>query len=286
MPDWKQVVKEHMGKRGLPESSEEEVIAELAGHLEDACENEHAQGRSEAEAGTRILANIRWRKLARAIRASKPGEEKMNARTKTLWLPGMAILFPAGLLLMLLDRAPVLQQLLFLGCMGLLLCAAISEAARMSQRTRSLWLPGFVSLVAASLFLIAVGFVRDPSYFFSGISLQPHNLVLPSYAPGRTFYLTWLLAHVLFGALGAYLSRRAGGTRAARMVAGAFPAILMFGLLGLVVPISAVFFEHNAFVLSHPNNFAAGILVWAVAPAIPVLIGTAPFLKEPDFHRA
>jgi len=284
--NWEATVREQMAG-ALPQSSREDVIAELAAHLEEAYNDARFRGLSEPEALHIALNDVTdWDALAKDIGRAKSLEDAMNHRTKTLWLPGIAILFSAGLLLMLLDRAPVLQQLLFLGCMGLLLCAAISEAARMNQRTRSLLLPGFVSLVAASLFLMAVGFVRDPSYFFSGISLQPHNLVLPSYAPGRAFYCAWLLAHVLFAALGAYLSRRAGGTRTARMVAGAFPAIVMFGLLGLVVPISAVFFEHNAFVLGHPGRFAAGILLWAVAPALPVLLGTAPFLKEPQAAQA
>jgi hypothetical protein len=284
--NWVETVRRRMAG-ALPPSAREDVIAELAAHLEEAYNEARRRGLSEPGAFHMALNHVTdWDTLANDICRAKSREDSMNQRTKALWLPGIVILFAAGLLLMLLDRAPVLQQLLFLGCMGLLVCAAISEAARMSQSSRSLLLPGFVSLVAAGLFLIVIGFVCDPSYFFSGISLQPHNLVLPNYAPGRVFYCAWLLAHVLFGGLGAYLSRRAGGTRIARMLAGAFPAILMFGLLGLVVPISAVFFEHNAFVLGHPGRLAVGILVWAVAPVIPVVVGTAPFLRESTPQQA
>ena len=143
-------------------------------------------------------------------------------------------------------------------------------------------------MTAAALFLLAVDtlndpfsfFAHDPSYFFTKISLQPQYLVRLDSGPGRTFYFAWLLAQILFGGLGAYLSRRAGGTRMARIVAGAFPVLAMFGLCGLVVPISAIFFEHNAFVLAHPATLAVGMLVWAIAPGIPLFLGIAPFLRE------
>jgi len=145
-------------------------------------------------------------------------------------------------------------------------------------------------MTAAGMFLLAIDtlndpfsfFAHDPSYFFTKISLQPEYLVRLDSAPGRTFYVAWLVAQALFGGLGAYLSRRAGGTRTARIVAGAFPVLAMFGLCAVVVPISAIFFEHNAFVLAHPATLAAGMLVWAIAPAITVFLGIAPFLRELD----
>jgi hypothetical protein len=93
------------------------------------------------------------------------------------------------------------------------------------------------------------------------------------------FYIGWLLAQVACGALGASLSRRSGGTHIARIVAGAFPAIVMFGLCAIVIPVSALF-ERNAHVLWHPGLVALGVLIWAAVPAVALLLGAAPFLKE------
>jgi hypothetical protein len=147
---------------------------------------------------------------------------------------------------------------------------AKSEETSMNSRTRNLWLPALASFAAASLFLLVL----------TRISLQPHFLVRLNSGLGPVFYLSWLFAQIPFGALGAYLSRRAGGTRAARVVAGIFPAIVMFGLWGVVIPVSA-FAEHNTFVLQHPLSYALGILPLVVLPAIALTLGAAPFLRDP-----
>ncbi len=147
---------------------------------------------------------------------------------------------------------------------------ATSKVTSMNSRTRSLWLPALTSFAAASLFLLVL----------TRISLQPHFLVRLNSGLGPAFYLGWLVAQIPFGALGAYLSRRAGGTRAARVVAGIFPAIVMFGLWGVVIPVSA-FAEHNTFVLQHPFSYALGILPLVVLPALALTLGAAPFLREP-----
>lgn len=148
--------------------------------------------------------------------------------------------------------------------------ATRQEEKLMNHRTKSLWLPALTSLAAASLFLLVL----------TRISLQPQNLVRLNSGLGRSFYLGWLCAQVWFGALGAFLSRRAGGTRTARVVAGTFPAIVLFALWALVIPASAIV-ERNLFVLHHRFYYALGIFVWVVPPAIALLLGAAPFLKEP-----
>jgi hypothetical protein len=114
--------------------------------------------------------------------------------------------------------------------------------------------------------------------------MEPRFLVrLPGL--GRSFYIEWLCAQILFGALGAFLSRRAGGTRTARIVAGTFPAIVQLGLWAFWIPASALL-EHNAFVLDHPVYYAFGIFVWVVPPGIALLLGATPFLKEQKPQQA
>lgn len=277
--DWRNRVREHLESRGLPQIDREEVVSELATHLEETYEAARLQGLTDDVAVERTLQEVQdWQILAAEIRRAKPQEDDMNHRTKTIWLPGIAISFATGLLLMFLDRAPLLQQLMWIGCMALLICAAASESNRLGQRTKNLWLPAFLSMTAASLFGFAAGLVYDPSYIFTKISLHPLDLVRLHSGPARTFYFAWLLAQILFGALGAFSSRRAGGTRSTRIVAAAFPTITMFGLCALAVPLTFLI-ERKAVIGPAPADLALGIFIWGVAPAITLLLGVAPFLK-------
>jgi len=217
MQDWRDRVREHLRSCGLPPASREEVISELAAHLEEAYEIARAQGLTEPEAIQLALQEAGdWNVLSKKIyRAAK--EQPMNHRTKSLWLPALA------------------------------------------------------SFAAASLFLLVL----------TQISMQPQFLVRLNSGLGRSLYIEWLCAQLLFGALGAFLSRRAGGTCTARVVAATFPAIVLFGLWAFWIPVSALL-EHNAFVLRHPLYYALGVFVWVVPPGIALLLGAAPFLRQPN----
>ena len=214
MPDWRELVRERMDSSRLHAADREEVIAELAAHLEEAYEVLRAQGLVEEEAVRRALQEAgEWEVLAGNIRQSK--EQPMNQRTKTFWLPALA------------------------------------------------------NFAMASLFLLVM----------TRVSLQPRFLVRLNSGLGLSFYIGWLLAQIFFGAFGATLSRRAGGSTSARVVAATFPAIVMLGLWAVVIPASA-FAEQNKFVLQHPVYYALGIFPWVVLPATALLLGSAPFLKE------
>lgn len=284
-PDWKQLVRERIASAELAHDLPPEVVAELATHLEEIYEDACGKSPSDDAAITLTLQEVRdWHVLAADIRSSRSKEDSMNYRTKAVLLPLTTVLFASGLVLLFLDRAPILQRLIFTACMVLLLCAAASEANRLNLRTKSLWLPGFVSLIAASLFLFAeeLALVHDSSFYFTDLSLRPGHLIsgLPFW-----FYLAWLVAQVLCGAMGAFLSRRGGGTRAARLVAAAFPALTMFLLCGFVIPISALF-ERNVYIFRHPAGLALAILIWAGVPGLALLLGAAPFLTEATLYAA
>jgi len=280
MRAWSRIVHEKLQNCGLPTALRDDVIRELAAHLEET----YAQARSEELADEAALEHTLqqvqdWPALAADICQAKQ-EDDMNHRTKTVWLPGIAILFGTGLLLVFLDRAASLQRFLWIGCMAMLLGAAASESNRLNQRTRSFWLPGFVSLTAAGLFLFAADIVSDPLLFFSQITLRPQDLLRMHSGP-RWFYFVWLLAQVLFGALGARFSRRAGGTRTSRIVAGALPDIIIVGTYVALIP-STSMFSGNAAISPLPTFVASAMFVWVAAPAVAVLLGAAPFLKEPQ----
>jgi hypothetical protein len=186
---------------------------------------------------------------------------------------------------MLLDRAAFLQRLIWIACMAMFLCTAASEADRLNQRTRRFWLPGFVSLTAAGLFLFAVDIVYDSSLFFTQVTLHPQDLLRWNSGSPRLFYLVWLFAQVAFGALGALFSARLGGSRRARIAAGALPAIVIVGTYTALVPITDRI-AGKAFTSPLPAYLASAMLVWVATPAITVLAGALPFLREASLGEA
>ena len=287
LPDWKRFVGRRLqaGTKEvdrilpcrLPTGQRDEIVSELASHLEETYEAAQFRGVDDPDAIKLALNEVKdWNALGKRISRAKSTEELMNSITKRYLLPAMALLLPIGLALVFLDRAALVQRLIWVAEMALLLCAAALEGNRLNKRTRSVWVPGFVSLTAASLFLFAEEMVmaRDSSFYFTGISLRPDHL-----GSGLPFYFAWLLAQTLCGAVAAHLSRRAGGTLRARVVAAAFPAIVMFALWALVIPVSALA-EHNLFLWNHRLYYLFGVFVWVVPPAIALVAGASPFLRD------
>jgi hypothetical protein len=96
----------------LEAKREEEIITELAGHLEDLHEDLVRQGKSEPEALRSALNTAAdWDELRREIQLSASEEVIMNYRLgpagkrrfKTLWLPGACTIALSGILLRLLQ---------------------------------------------------------------------------------------------------------------------------------------------------------------------------------------
>jgi hypothetical protein len=199
----------------LAPKQRDEVVAELACHLEDFYKEELAQGRSESEAIERALSRVDdWIELARRISLAKRGEENVNIRTKCFWMPGLVSLTAS---------------------MGWL---EILQRANLDAR-----------------------------------------IPLPHAGPPILSYFVWLMTLPIFGAMGAYLSRRVGGDRGVRLAAGLFPSIAMLGLMCFLA-VRIVFYEKNGFVIRHPAYFLAfAVFPWVVFPALALLLGTLPFLK-------
>jgi len=145
----------------------------------------------------------------------------------------------------------------------------------MNHRTRSLWLPALASLFASSLFLLVL----------TEISMRPPMLVRLHSGAAQQLYAVWLIGQIAFGALGAFLSRRVGGNRIARIVAGTFPAIVMLASCVIVIPVSALM-QHNDFIFHNPGRLWWGAFLWAVVPAVTLLLGAAPFLQQPAKDHA
>src|SRR5258708_1257591 len=98
----------------------------------------------------------------------------------------------------------------------------------MKKRTHQVWIPGFLTLILAMIFLAVVrelGF--QPRIAGSG----PNTVLL---------YVPWLLSLPFFGALGAYISSRAGGSRRTALLTSIFPVLALTTAFLLMFPIGLI----------------------------------------------
>jgi cation transport ATPase len=105
------------------------------------------------------------------------------------------------------------------------ICAAKRREQPMKKRVWQLWVPGFLTLILSMLFLTVLYRVGlRGRLFWSG-----SNAIL--------LYTPWLAGLPFIGALGAYVSSRAGGSRATALFVSVFPAIALTGAFLLMFPI-------------------------------------------------
>jgi hypothetical protein len=102
--NWKAYVSERLGGLGLSPECEEDVVTELACHLEDRIAAAVVAGMPEHEAGAKALEEVPdWVALNHEISAAKK-EGPMNERAKYLWIPGMTMLISAFILMSAIAR--------------------------------------------------------------------------------------------------------------------------------------------------------------------------------------
>ena len=93
------------------------------------------------------------------------------------------------------------------------------------KRFNQLWFPGFLTFILSTALLMTL----------QKIGFRPHNVWSSSGA--ILVYLPWLAGLPFVGALGAYLSSRAGGSRAAALLASLFPVLALATAFLLMFPI-------------------------------------------------
>src|SRR5258707_14541790 len=104
MRNWEAIVERQLNGLALEPAESTEVIAELAAHLAETCEEFRKQGMTEEEAARRTLSQVEdWQKLSRLIRKARKKENVMTNRVKQFWLPSLLTLFLSMGLLMLIQ---------------------------------------------------------------------------------------------------------------------------------------------------------------------------------------
>src|SRR5205823_380736 len=122
MPDWKRLVRERIAPSAPPAPSQEEVVSELAAHLEETYEDALSQGLTEQAATGFALQEVHyWHVLAAKIRVARFEEDSMNDRTRSLWLPALANVIAAPGLLMILQKLALQPRVLWIGDMAMVL---------------------------------------------------------------------------------------------------------------------------------------------------------------------
>ena len=136
----------------------------------------------------------------------------------------------------------------------------------MTNRVKQFWFPSLLTLFLSMGLLMLVQIFGPNPWVIARKSAW--SLI----APVVVVYLPWLFSLPLIGAMGAYLSNRAGGSRRAMLSAIVFP-VLPYSVFFLVaLPVTAIFNDR----LGHNIMFLAlfvGLLAWVVAPAAALLAG-------------
>ena len=93
MADWLKLVRQRLSGLDLGATENDEVHAELAGHLQEFYEYLRAQGLPDQAALSETWVRIgNWDKLQRQIQMAREKENTMTPRTSQLWLPSLATL--------------------------------------------------------------------------------------------------------------------------------------------------------------------------------------------------
>jgi hypothetical protein len=103
MRDWEALVERQLNGIALDPADSAEVVAELAAHLAETCEELRKQGIGEEEAVWRALSEVDdWQKLRRSIQFARTKENVMTNRVKQFWLPSLlTLLLTMGLLMLI-----------------------------------------------------------------------------------------------------------------------------------------------------------------------------------------
>lgn len=273
MRDWKPFVREQMDGMKLAPNQKEEIVAEIATHFEDIFEAARSEGLTEAEALEHASTEeVDWRRLAAQIQRTKQREESMNDRTKRLWDRGFAALTAATIMLAILqglgEPRVMWLKLDDLACMLYVPWIIALPFFGMNERTKKFWMPGFISLASASIFMIIMGRIgHAPS-----VILTRSTLAIMAYP-------AWLIGQPLFGALGAYFSRRGGGTLWTRVAAALVPSLVVTAMFGVLL-IRAFGSDPHDLGPANLSMFTKGILGAVLIPSVGLLAGAVPFLRE------
>jgi uncharacterized membrane protein YgdD (TMEM256/DUF423 family) len=132
----------------------------------------------------------------------------------------------------------------------------------MNDRVRQLWLPGLLT------FALSMGLLELVQKF----GPRPMALDLDKGTPIVMFYTSWLLTLPLAGAIGALLSKRAGGSPRILAISSVF-SVLPFGVVFLIAIPAGLLMSHT---LAHhivATAFLTMMFGWVLVPGVALFSG-------------
>lgn len=137
----------------------------------------------------------------------------------------------------------------------------------MSRRVSQIWLPGLLTLLLSMGLLMLIELFGPPPFIANRSSWT-------MVAPLAVIYVPWLVLLPFVGAMGAYLSSRAGASLRLVLVSILFPVLPYFGVFVLAFPV-ALFHEHVTHSILLASLFV-GLIAWVLLPALALLAGGLP----------
>src|SRR5258708_7482776 len=144
------------------------------------------------------------------------------------------------------------------------ICIAKRSGHPMQKRMHQLWIPGLLTLTLSVVFLVTL----QKLGFNARMVFWKDSDIL--------FYAPWLLSLRFFGALAAYISSRAGGSRGTVLLASVFPVLALTAAFLLMFPIDLVIEP----IFNRPVDFsivATAIMKdgigWILIPGAALLVG-------------
>ncbi len=136
----------------------------------------------------------------------------------------------------------------------------------MTNRVKQFWFPAMVTL------LLSMGLLMLIQVFGPNPWLVSRKSGWTLVAPVAVIYLPWLFSLPLIGAMGAFLSNRAGGSQRAVFSSIVFPVLPYLVFFLVAFPVMAIFNDR----LAHNIMFGAlfvGLFAWVLAPGAALLAG-------------
>jgi len=133
-----------------------------------------------------------------------------------------------------------------------------------SNRVRQVWLPGFATLFLSTI-LLALTEIYGPKPWIMSWGHPPVALI----------YIPWLFCLPFVGAVGAYLSYRAGGSGRTIFLSTIFSALPFLASIVVVLPVSLIFDHFIAHNIA-PMALVMALLGWVLIPAAALFAGGLP----------
>src|SRR5258708_2163442 len=144
----------------------------------------------------------------------------------------------------------------------------------MSNRVTQLWLPGLVTFIL-SMGLLPLTHIYVPKPWILREVYSGRRG--PSWGPPpmAVVYIPWLFALPLVGAVGAFLSHRAGGSRRAIFFSIIFPVVPFLATILLITPVILAF-DHFIVHNPVPASMPVAVVGLVFLPGVALLAGGFP----------